>query len=509
MQVFSLLLLMSIVILGLVISTEVMLPGLVQEGFANFPEPSYWANYVSPRSDIGLDAQEDSDYIRDPRYFNDYTDVSRLGVNYDFCRVVAHRRDPDNKFFACALAGTDNLESTKFRTRGTKDGFKLSVDDYMRDINGDGRADYCRILPSGSDWQPMCVRATDWSFDQQEVVDSDPPADIATLLTFYQGCEMWFRFDETIADTIGSAKAGLSGGIAIDETPNQTVVYGLEFNGFSQFLRISDSPGMTLGFMVPLRAIRAVMMWVRFDEFTNNAKIFDFGNGKGKDNFFLGILGKGDPDVGTDSLRPVQCVSEDSPLATVPTGPSGAQRVEEMSPQELLAKGDANVNDFECSGFNVLPRKMKKSMPQVPTVAKGAKSATLIYEVWDKEQRRMRMKVNAAVRRGEWTHICVTTTSGDAFRPDMAIYVNGRKVLMRASGFLPSTQMMTNCYIGKSNWANNVSKYENRDELFKGAMYDFRFYSQMVSEEFIGSVVAWGKGKLGLEGTEPEILSYS
>jgi len=482
----------------------------------NFPEPSYWANYVSPRSDIGplevgsagpgTIGQEDSDYIRDTRYFNDYADVTRIGVDYDFCRVVANKREPDNQFFACALAGTDNLESTKFRTRGTKDGFQLSTDDYMRDINGDGRADYCRIItwPADGSWQPVCVRATDWGFDPQEVVDGSPPTDIATLLTFYQGCEMWFRFDNTIADTLGSAKASLAGGIAIDETPHQDMTYGLVFNGVSQYLRISDSPSLTLGLLVPLRAVRAVMMWVRFDEFTNNAKIFDFGNGKGKDNFFLGILGKGDPPASaSDGMRPstVQCSDDTSATATIPTGPSGAQAVEEMSPQDLLATTEANVNDYECSGFNVIPRKMQKSSPHAEKVGGNAKasSATLIYEVWDKEQRRMRLKVNGVIKRGEWTHICVTTTNGDAFRPDMAIFVNGRQVLMRSSGFLPSTNTMANCYIGKSNWANNISQYENRDELFKGSMYDFRMYSAAVSKEFIGNSITWGKSNLGLD----------
>ena len=94
---------------------------------------------------------------------------------------------------------------------------------------------------------------------------------------------------------------------------------------------------MTLGFMVPLRAIRAVMMWVRFDEFTNNAKIFDFGNGKGKDNFFLGILGKGDPDVGADSLRPLL----DAALAAIPTAAHRTTPVEVRATAGLrLLPGD-------------------------------------------------------------------------------------------------------------------------------------------------------------------------
>jgi hypothetical protein len=43
-----------------------------------------------------------------------------------------------------------------------------------------------------------------------------------------------------------------------------------------------------------------------------------------------------------------------------------------------------------------------------------------------------------------------------------------------------------------------VSVYENRDELFKGKMFDFRMYNVKVSEEFIKDSYDWGKELLGL-----------
>jgi hypothetical protein len=110
----------------------------------------------------------------------------------------------------------------------------------------------------------------------------------------------------------------------------------------------------------------------------------------------------------------------------------------------------------------------------------------------------MRMKMNAGVKVGKWTHICVTTTTSDSFRPGLGIYIDGELALMKPDGFLPATGNMTNCYIGKSNWANSVSVYENRDELFKGRMFDFRMYNVKVSEEFIKDSYDWGKGLLGL-----------
>ena len=101
---------------------------------AAMPANTYWGTFASPRADVGPES-EDPSYIRDPRYFNGYANVSRIGASYDFCRMISTTEDPKNKFFACALAGTENLSSTKFRTADTAHGFKISDDDYMRDIN--------------------------------------------------------------------------------------------------------------------------------------------------------------------------------------------------------------------------------------------------------------------------------------------------------------------------------------------------------------------------------------
>jgi hypothetical protein len=515
MATFSIVLLICLVLLGIVMLTEVFAPGLVKEGFANLPRTSYWASFAAPRSDISS-MQEDSSYIRDPRYFADYADVSRLGVKYDFCRMVAPADEPKQYFFACALAGTEGLDSTKFRTMSTKDGFRISHDDYMRDVNGDGRDDYCRILKwKDGSYQPVCQRATDVGFDSKETVDSDPPEAIVTLLTFYEQCAIWLRFTSDMNDTMGAIKVKTSGSLTIDETPSRIAILdgikptspevgetpkrstteGLQFNGIDQFLRVYDSSDLSLGMNVPLRAIRAFMVWVYFDEFTNNAKIFDFGNGKGKDNVFLGILGKGDPGTeGAAELRPIGCGSEDS---TLPSGPSGAQPVKEMSPQHLLQTTDANVDEYTCSGFEVYPRRLGPSKPSA-VVPKKTGRATLLYEVWDKQARKMRIKVNNSIPLGKWTHITITATNNDAFRPNIAVYVNGKMVLQKENGFLPSTGSMTNCYLGKSNWSTGVSQYEDRDELFKGRLFDFRAYKTALSKQLIEESYDWGKAKLAL-----------
>jgi len=483
---FSLVFYITLSLLAIIACTELLLPKVMTEGFtAIVPQSSFWSTFIAPRADVGP-IEEDSDYIRDPRYFNGYADVSRLGVAYDFCRMVT-KKGKEDLFFACALSGTENLDSTVFRTNSVKGGFRISKDDYMRDINNDGRADYCRILlDRDSTYQPLCVRAGDGRFDSRDVVDPSPPLDIQQLLRFYEGCEIWLRFSNSLEDTVGAVNVQIAGGITVDEMPSAPV--GVTFNGANQYLRIYDGDSLTLGTGVPLRSIRTWMVWVRYDAFTNNAKIFDFGNGSSADNVFLGILGAGDYGL--------QHANE----STIPTEPSGQQDVPETTPKNLMETTDANVNDFECKAIEVFPRKLKPSTVSSDTIPSD--KATLLYEVWDKKSRKMRITVNNVLPLKKWTHIAITADSDDAFRPALTVYIDGIKVYTKLDGCLPSTGLMTNCYFGKSNWRVSSSQYSNKDELFKGSLFDFRAYSVPVSPDFIAESFSWGAGMLGLNALE-------
>lgn len=458
------------------------------------PNAGYFAKFVPRRGDVGPD-MEQGGYKQDPRYFRGYVDVQRLGVDHDFCRMVESGK---KKFFACALAGTENLSSVSFRTPSTDDGFRLSRDDYMRDIEGKGRAAYCRILKGRrGQYEALCNRALETEFDSELVMDTEPPAETEMLLRFYEGCIFWYRFRDDMLDYIETTKLLRAGEMKVDETPNPVITEGLRFNGIDQFLRLGDSPELELGYNVPLRSMRAVMMWVYFDEFTNNARILDFGDGPEKNNIVLGIIGRGDANI-TDAamIRPPLLCGEDT---TVPSSPSGAQRPDVVSPQELLKTTDANVDDYLCLGFEGNPRRLPPSRVVDKTIQGPKNKATLLYEVWSSQQRVMRIRVPSVVPLKKWTHICVTAKTDDAFRPDVAIYVDGVQVFVEPSGFLPQASVLSNCYIGKSNWAKATSQYENRDELFKGKMFDVRAYKQPLSEKVILESVGWGKSKLGLQ----------
>jgi len=450
------------------------------------------------RGDVGP-LKEESGYKSDRRYFADYADVQAIGQKKDYCRMVFPDGGSENElFFACALAGTDGLTSVDFKTKKVGDGLQISRDDYMVKSAKTGRSSYCRIIKSGANYEPMCLTASDFKFADKDVLDTDPPDDIKILLDFYRGCGMWLRFRDDMIDYMGKAIIQSAGGVTVNESPPRpTVSHALQLNGVNQFIRLGDSSDLSLGNLGSLRSVRAFSVWVRFDEFTNNAHIFDFGNGAGKDNIFLGILGKGDPDSGDNELRK----GSNCPETTVPGPGSGAQWCAELRAEDLYKISSANVNDFTCPGADNYadPNKAQQINTRQPAADPNAKRsrATLMYEVWDGTLRKMQVKINKAIAIGEWTHIVVTAASMDAVRPDIRFHINGEQVYTQESGFLPQNQYTEKNYLGKSNWTDQPGEYELRDELLKGAIFDFRMYKRPLDQGFINNMIRWGGPLIG------------
>ena len=480
---------------------EIFAPDKLAEGFQSFvpvpqEKPNLITNFIIRRSDVGL-RREQGGFFQDLRYFAGYADVQRYGVKNDFCRMVTLSGD-DGMMFSCALAGTTG-SSTSFRTKTTKQGFLISRDDYMRDIIKDGREAYCRILRQRDlTYQPMCVRSMDTGFNDKDELDTDPPEEILTLMDFYSGCEMWYRFYDDMVDYTGKTILQHAGGLTIDQTPKPTVTQALYFNGQDQFIRLGDTSELSLGNVIKMRSIRAFSVWVKFDAFTNNAHIFDFGDGPGVNNTFLGILGKGEGGDDPNELRPgAKC-----PETTVPASPSGAQFCAELTPQELYATSAGNIEDHVCTGMSVFPRKLDpiQTKPVGPPPG-NATRATLQYEVWENKLRKVQIKVNRAIPLGKWTHIVVTAKNMDAMRPDLNVYINGNLAFTQEQGYLPQAKVTSNNYLGKSNWANDFSGYELRDELFNGSMFDFRMYSSHLPEVKIKRILQWGSRRLGMDNS--------
>jgi hypothetical protein len=110
----------------------------------------------------------------------------------------------------------------------------------------------------------------------------------------------------------------------------------------------------------------------------------------------------------------------------------------------------------------------------------------------------MRIVVPRVFKRNEWTHVVITATSSESLRPDLEVYVNGKRVYVEPSGWLPQTNITEKNYLGKSNWANDTSQYANKDELFCGALFDVRAYNRPFTGKVVQESYEWGKKMLGI-----------
>ena len=498
-------------ILLIVAVLEVFWPATLTEGFQSLVsvgDSPFWALHMPRRGDVGVDhATETPGYIRDNRYYSGYSDIQRLSVDHDFCRMVMPEDGSHGDLFlACALGGTEGLSSVAFRSRSVKQGFRISRDDYMAKMADDTVA-YCRILKVNDPTQPyqiVCTSTTDKGFKASlmDGTDPNPPEDMQQLLNFYVGIVFWLRLIDDMVDYAGNLTIMAGAGIYVEELPPKPpVARALAFDGINQFVRLGDNPDLTFGDTVNLRYLRAVSLWVYFDEFTNNAHIFDFGNGAGKDNVWLGIVGRGNAEAQTQPIRLNGCLLQNE--STVPGYPSGAQNVDETTPQNLMETSAANVNEFSCQKPEVYGREMPPVQPFAIPPFK-AQTADLVYEIWDHQQRKLHVQVPGVFKLKQWTHIAITATNSDAARPTLTIYANGQLVDTEVDAWLPQTSSTRFNYLGKSNWMNTMTNDENADEYFKGQLFDFRGYNQFMKPAKVKETYRWGLQKLGLpaDGTQ-------
>jgi hypothetical protein len=341
------------------------------EGFTDgaADAPAFFARRLPRRVDVGpagpgSTGGEEAGWVRDPRFFNGYADVQGLGYAGDFCRVVQQPGNPGSRVFACALAGTEGLDSLSYRTGSQRGGTRFSRDDYMADV-GDGKAAYCRVLktaaaPSDA-WAASCIRPGLTRFappagsgtdsgaaggaasaspvdaagappDASEVADADPPAAVSDLLFMYEGLMLWYRLIDDVADYAGNTKAALAGGAGLNQAapkhdPDGSCE-GLALNAVTdatadptkgttdQFVRLGEAGsgaggGMAFSDAVKPRDMRAFAFYVKFDAFTQNARVFDFGSGAGDGNVLISIEGTGNAGGGagggmafSDAVKP-------------------------------------------------------------------------------------------------------------------------------------------------------------------------------------------------------------
>lgn len=474
------------------------------EGFTDGIVPDFFGKYFPRRYDIVPGQTDEGDgWYRNPKYFEGYVDLQKLGYKGDFCRVIEKEGSPESRIMACALAGQEGLDSMTYRTESARAGMKFSRDDYFRDVDGDGREDYGRILKvelSPNDrWEARAVLAGDTRFKQSaEMPDNSPPPHISDLLWFYEGVMVWYRWFDDMMDYAENTQIKIAGGAEVDEKPRRDFTKGLELNkapavlegslpAAEQYLKVGENAKLEFDSVVQIRNLRAISVWAYFDEFTNNARIFDFGNGAGKDNVLLGIEGRGNTSNAFGKLGA-------RPSAT--NAVCQAKAASEASPQKYLVTSDADIDFYECPG----PEPVDSTYPEDEIVADDVEpTANLLFEIWDTRQRKMRIRVLNVVPLKRWVHIALTTTDGTSIRPTWQVFIDGKKVYEHEDGHLPLRSYITENYIGRSNWENVSSQYEDADERFRGSLFDFRLYRAPMSGPKITRTVQWGREKLGLK----------
>jgi hypothetical protein len=315
-------------------------------------------------------------------------------------------------------------------------------------------------------------------------------------LWFYEGIMVWYRWFDDMVDYAENTQISIAGEARVEEKPT-TITKGLGFNRLpavsedvppaaEQYLKIGENPRLEFDSVVAIRNLRAISVWAYFDEFANNARIFDFGNGAGRDNVLLGIEGRGNKGLAFGLLRGRP--SDASAVCNTRPAP-------ETTPQNYLMTSDANVDEYTCPG----PEPVDSTYPEDETSAEEVDpTANLLFEIWDTQQRKMRIRVLNAIPLKRWVHIALTTTDATSIRPTWQVYIDGAKVYEEPDGHVPLKSYLTRNYIARSNWEGVSSQYEDADERFRGAMFDFRLYRQPMSASKISKTVQWGRQKLDL-----------
>lgn len=427
---------------------------------------------------------------RDARYAASNVDLQHTGYAVDFCRAVGDGEDGDLQVICDRADGSAPLVS-----RTVRDGFRMSRDDYWS-----AKGDYCRILKEtdGDDtWSAKCAVPTKdlRTFKKEELTDGDPPPSIQRMLRAYDGVLVWWRF---VDDRVEYAQNAAFAEVGTPVFPPSKLLNPLKSRGLQlnrelsveprDYLRIGEQSGEQSGIrsgeqsgtrsgegsregtsdtlfapfqhIISPRQIRAFAFWVWWDGFESGATVFEAHNVSKavhrKDRIAIGIEGGG-PDPSP-------------PQIPVP----GAQ---EVTPQTLLAIGDQLT----------LPT---QEHPHIPTptslTTTGSvsltQSATYYFEIWDEEQRIMRLTAPmSSAKTNSWQHIVVSTTDGSAWWPTWGLWIDGELVATKTDGRLSPAMVLTEVSVGKR---------------MRGCLMDFRIYRSPLDPAKIKETMEWAKERL-------------
>ncbi|XP_076458144.1 uncharacterized protein LOC143291893 [Babylonia areolata] len=97
--------------------------------------------------------------LGDPALFQGWADVQGTGAANDYCRVIGRGK---RRFLSCALAGTRGQDHHYVSKLGFDPGHPNTW--FMRDVDSDGRDDYCRCTGEKSSSHVVCMKAGEKGF---------------------------------------------------------------------------------------------------------------------------------------------------------------------------------------------------------------------------------------------------------------------------------------------------------------------------------------------------------
>jgi hypothetical protein len=431
---------------------------------SSYAEAPIREGFTAPlRSDIGFARDgwvEDPTYERDLRYKEAFADVQGIGFATDFCRAVSRKGDPDSLHVACALGRRDGMDNMEYRSRSVRDGFRFSRDDYWR-VGAAGRMDYCRIVRDemNGSWYASCALAGPDGFKKVEARDTNPPPLIQQLLEAYEDISVWYRWFDDTTDYAANTEYEAHGRPVFPSMLNAEVTRGAEFNRWPiaaqeagearppmrDYVRWGEPGALTLDQTVQPRQIRAIAFWVYMDTHEKGCRVMECSSDdERKDLMWIGVEG------GEPNLPPVP----------------PAQPAEEIRPQQALAL----THQTEPVRISPSPDPRQKG------------GAAWVFEIWDEDQRIMRLAAPAgSARTNVWQHVVVTTVENEKWWPTWQIWVDGRIVATKPEGRMSPAVTLTYNYIGRN---------------MRGCVQDFRVYKAPLPAPKIEAAVRWGRQRL-------------
>ena len=375
---------------------------------------------------------EPGGYVRDSRYRDGIVDVQGSGQPTDFCRVLRKGTNMGTLHMSCDLGGArDGMNPLEYNTRTVAEGFRLSRDDYWRS-RGTKRSDYCRILKDDEtgEWYSSCAIASHDGFKTAEERDSNPPPPIQNLLSAYEGILVWFRWHDDREDYAKNAEFTVFGKPEFSDLLRADVSRGLQLNRdlakpAGDYLRWGETETLVLSQTIQPRQIRAFTFWIWWDAFEKNATVLECNNNSTHDRIAIGIEGGG----------------------------------------------------LDLPSFDDTDQSQSKPKPKPNTT-----SAKYYFEIWDSEQRIMRLNAPmSSARINQWQHIAITTTDDSAWWPTWQMWINGVLVAEKKEGRMSPAMEIQNATIGRG---------------VRGCLKDFRVYKTSTPLNRLTDMIQWGKSGL-------------